>query len=308
MAKFMYRGVEPPLEYEVDHIVVDGHTSGTDCFVHGYDAKGNLVVAFEGVSAYDLAANFYFPDGFMDPEECLQEPCNNVKFVNEAFVLPDGTVLPIYPSGFASYYTCSTLDELNAKIDELTKAQQFGTEKTYYIYFTDFSGHKAGAKANSLPGGRWSVTIHKPYVSDPEKFAGVTATVVSSRAIYKLQRELYANTWLNWEHENPMMYPGVTYRTPERCNGKQVSVICKYLGSLPSSGMASYQIFSGYPKLQPLSCELFTVNSDGWRYTISNNVDAYVANYDGDVKVVVKVASDHSTHDAYAIVKYFMAD
>lgn len=131
-------------------------------------------------------------------------------------------------SGFESYHDCASVDELNAKIVELTQAQPVGTEKTYYIYLMWHYGI-------TLPTGRWSVTIHKPYVSDPEAWASVTATVVGSQTVYKLHRELYAGTWLDWAWENPPKSLGVEYRTTERWNSKAVYTILANIGALPNS-------------------------------------------------------------------------
>lgn len=56
--------------YTVDHAV-----KGTN-FVHGYDANGVCVVAFDNVE--DLEAISY--DGeYMAPGECVAESCNDVK-------------------------------------------------------------------------------------------------------------------------------------------------------------------------------------------------------------------------------------
>lgn len=130
-------------------------------------------------------------------------------------------------SGFESWHECENTEALNAKINELTVSQPFGTEKTYYIYFYNWTEH--------LPGGRWSVTIHKPEVADPEMWASVTATVVGSKAIYKLQRELYEGAWLGWEWENPPMLPGVLYKTTERFNGEYVYTVLIDCGKMPNN-------------------------------------------------------------------------
>lgn len=70
------------LSYSVNHAV-----KGAD-YVHGYNASGELVVAFDGVA--DVDAIEYTGD-FMAPESCAEEKCNDVKCVEGRVVLPDGT-------------------------------------------------------------------------------------------------------------------------------------------------------------------------------------------------------------------------
>lgn len=68
--------------YYVDHAV-----KGAD-FIHGYDSTGRLVVSLEGINDF---SDFEYTGEFMAPEECLEEACNNVKYINGEFVRPDGT-------------------------------------------------------------------------------------------------------------------------------------------------------------------------------------------------------------------------
>ena len=131
-------------------------------------------------------------------------------------------------SGFEGYYNCVTADDLNTILNNLVTAQESGTEKTYYMYLYWYANAP-------LPTGRWSVTVHKPNVSDPEAWAGVTATVVASKTLYKMRRELYADTWLDWEWENPPMVLGVEYRTTERWQNKAVYTKLVDCGALPNT-------------------------------------------------------------------------
>lgn len=58
-----------------ENFTVDHAVKGTN-FIHGYDASGYCVVAFDNVE--DLDAITY--DGeYMAPEDCVAEGCNDVK-------------------------------------------------------------------------------------------------------------------------------------------------------------------------------------------------------------------------------------
>lgn len=74
------------LSYTVDHAV-----KGAD-YVHGYDANGNLVVAFEGVVDFSKVS---YNGTYLTPGECLEEGCNVVKYVNGSLVNSDGTPVDI---------------------------------------------------------------------------------------------------------------------------------------------------------------------------------------------------------------------
>lgn len=73
--------------YTVDHAV-----KGSD-YIHGYDAKGNVVVAIEGISSF---SGVEYTSTFMSPEECITEKCNFVKHLNGRFVREDGTPIDDY--------------------------------------------------------------------------------------------------------------------------------------------------------------------------------------------------------------------
>lgn len=68
--------------YNVDHAV-----KGAD-YIHGYDSAGNLIVSLEGISDFE---DYEYTGTYMTPEECLEESCNDVKYVNGKFVRRDGT-------------------------------------------------------------------------------------------------------------------------------------------------------------------------------------------------------------------------
>lgn len=70
--------------YEVDHAV-----KGTD-FIHGYDATGKVVVAFEGVTDFSV---FEYDGSYLAPEDCISEPCNDLKYCAGKLQKRDGTAV-----------------------------------------------------------------------------------------------------------------------------------------------------------------------------------------------------------------------
>lgn len=68
--------------YTVDHAV-----KGSD-YIHGYDANGTIIVAFEGVCDFD---KFVYSGTYMTPESCADEPMNVVRNVNGILVRCDGS-------------------------------------------------------------------------------------------------------------------------------------------------------------------------------------------------------------------------
>lgn len=80
MAVITYLGTE----YTVDHAV-----KGAD-FIHGYDADSIMIVSFEGISDF---SGFSYDGTYMEPEHCLAEGCNDVKYVDGGLKKADGTEL-----------------------------------------------------------------------------------------------------------------------------------------------------------------------------------------------------------------------
>jgi len=72
------------LSYEVDHAV-----KGAD-FIHAYDANAVMIVAFDGIVDF---SGFTYDGTYMEPEHCLAEGCNDVKYVEGALKKADGTPL-----------------------------------------------------------------------------------------------------------------------------------------------------------------------------------------------------------------------
>lgn len=77
MATLAYKGKS----YTVDHAV-----KGAD-FIHGYNADSVLVVSFDGITDF---SGFTYSDTYMEPEHCLAEGCNDVKYAVGGLVTRDG--------------------------------------------------------------------------------------------------------------------------------------------------------------------------------------------------------------------------
>ena len=80
MATLTYNGES----YTVDHAV-----KGAD-FIHGYDANAVMIVSFEGITNF---SDFDYDGTYMEPEHCLAEGCNVVKYVGGKWQTSDGKPL-----------------------------------------------------------------------------------------------------------------------------------------------------------------------------------------------------------------------
>lgn len=70
--------------FEVDHAV-----KGED-YVHGYDAAGHCIISIDGVKDFSLIT---YDGVYMNPRECLSEPCNSVKYCGGTLKTADGEVI-----------------------------------------------------------------------------------------------------------------------------------------------------------------------------------------------------------------------
>lgn len=70
------------LIFNSETFVVNHAVKGPD-YVHGYDDNGKLIIAIEGVTNF---AGITYDGEYMEPEQCLEESCNVVKFVNGRLV------------------------------------------------------------------------------------------------------------------------------------------------------------------------------------------------------------------------------
>ena len=67
--------------YTVDHAV-----KGSD-YVHGYDAAGKVIVSIDGLTDFSLVS---YDDTYLDPADCITEPCNTLKYCSGAVKTADG--------------------------------------------------------------------------------------------------------------------------------------------------------------------------------------------------------------------------
>lgn len=96
MATLTFNGTS----YTVNHAV-----KGAD-YIHGYDAEGNCVVSFEGVTNFSAIT---YSGTYMTPENCLDESCNDVKFHDGSFKRPDGSTIIKLADLAASAITIETI-------------------------------------------------------------------------------------------------------------------------------------------------------------------------------------------------------
>lgn len=75
------------LTFNGESFTVDHAVKGGD-YIHGYDANGVLIVAFDGVTDF---SDFTYDDTYMEPSDCLAEHCNSVVYCGGAFKRRDGT-------------------------------------------------------------------------------------------------------------------------------------------------------------------------------------------------------------------------
>ena len=109
--------------YTVDHAV-----KGED-FIHGYDENAELIVSFEGIRDF---SGFTYDGTYLEPEHCLAEGYNDVKFVSGGLKKADGTALSPTDFGAAEdghthddrYYTET---EMDTKMAEKAPAYTYGT-------------------------------------------------------------------------------------------------------------------------------------------------------------------------------------
>lgn len=109
--------------YTVDHAV-----KGAD-YIHGYDANGILIVAFDGIS--DFSAYSY--DGsYVNPEACFDETCNIVKYINGKLLTNNGNAADLVDYLHSTGGTVNgsvTVSKSGAcfvKVEDTSKSRDFG--------------------------------------------------------------------------------------------------------------------------------------------------------------------------------------
>lgn len=78
------------LTYNSESYTVDKAVKGAD-FIHGYDAAGQIVVSFEGISDF---TQYTYDGTYIDPAQCFEEDCNTVVVHNGTLKRKDGTSVP----------------------------------------------------------------------------------------------------------------------------------------------------------------------------------------------------------------------
>ena len=68
--------------YDCAHLV-----RGAD-YVRGYDLDGSCIISIEGIRDF---SNIIIEGDCLSPDQCLDEPCNTVRFVDGAFMTVSGT-------------------------------------------------------------------------------------------------------------------------------------------------------------------------------------------------------------------------
>lgn len=102
-------------QYTVDHAA-----KGTD-YIHGYDADGVLVVAFDGVTDF---SGFTYSGSYMTPSDCLAEVCNDVKFCGGHFKTRGGEdIYRMSANHFGCYYR-----KVDGVIEWVNPPMELGTE------------------------------------------------------------------------------------------------------------------------------------------------------------------------------------
>lgn len=118
MSTLSYNG----LIWEVDHAV-----KGTN-YVHGYSSAGLIIVSIEDTTDFD---NIEYDGPYLAPEECLNESCNDVKYVNGSLVRRDGTVV----SDIGTAQNVTAIDFTNLESGSFTETLEDGTVNTYNVTY-----------------------------------------------------------------------------------------------------------------------------------------------------------------------------
>ena len=101
--------------YTVNHAV-----KGPD-YVHGYNADGTLLIAFDGVSDF---SGFSYNGKYMDPTECATEGCNGTILVGGALKTKDGR--SVTPAHIGAVPTVRTINGYPLTEDVVIKAEDLG--------------------------------------------------------------------------------------------------------------------------------------------------------------------------------------
>lgn len=107
-------------------------------------------------------------------------------------------------------FEVNTLEDFDAKIDELDREQPVRKSGKYFINKKSYD--------DDFPPGDYFVEINKSW----DGFSTVFAKGMHNGLAVNLRRVLYENNWRGWEWESPLLYEGIEYRTTEKWMGKPV--------------------------------------------------------------------------------------
>lgn len=224
------------LSYEVDHAV-----KGPD-YVHGYDASGDLVVSFEGVTNF---GDIQYTGSYLSPDKCLSEACNRVMNVNGELVREDGT--PV---------TQKSLDvKLNNKMDK-------GVMSYYHPSDTDETGLNAWLESTVLP------SMPDNTCKNVSICCGAIDPMIMMGVVYK-----NTNSWVIVDvvsHVN-----GHHFTKTKNGDWKNTVVNDSVFSTGDMEGTASY-----FPKLCKFYIVDVQVSTPDMRYYHSFAIDAYILKND----------------------------
>lgn len=164
MATLTFNGAS----YTVDHAV-----KGAD-YIHGYDANGIVVAAFEGVKDF---GQFTYTGTYMSPEKCLDDANNNVRHVNGVLVRCDGTAAthasahakdgddPLLPGSIGAPRIYTSLAELGISEGSETASKIHGKLKVGEIitYATHTNNSADGVYPSKINGTFYAHCLSSQY-------------------------------------------------------------------------------------------------------------------------------------------------
>ena len=97
----------PTITFNGESFTVDHAVKGAD-YIHGFDADGILIVAFDGVANFSA---FSYNGTYMNPSDCLAEQCNNMVYCGGVVKTRGGTTVP--PSAIGAAPSSHVTDKSN---------------------------------------------------------------------------------------------------------------------------------------------------------------------------------------------------
>ena len=224
------------LTYNAKAYTVDHAVKGTD-YVHGYDADGNVVVSVEGITDFSLVS---YNGTFIDPEKCLEELCNSLKYCDGLIKAIDGREIPPAAVGAAlGGYGLGEISYLSGSYTRFTDASKLDDMKvnSFWAYQNSSAPLIPGQPDTQYLYG-YTVASGKPYVTQR------AVTLYGGSWIERTLGLRNSNgAWSEWKYVNPPMAAGKAYLTTEFFLSKPVYKAVTNLGEYPA-GAGSYGIGS----------------------------------------------------------------